>query len=68
VINALALLPGTLGKEAAAAITALASQHDIGMDNVGDWLVLDINAAKKAASSATTAATTTPNAPRGVQR
>jgi hypothetical protein len=48
-INALALLPGILGKEAAAAITALAAEQKVGLDNVGDWLVIDVNAAAQPA-------------------
>ncbi|HEY2414825.1 MAG TPA: hypothetical protein VGI40_21450 [Pirellulaceae bacterium] len=44
-VNVLALLPGILGKEAAAAITAFAAEQKIGLDNVGDWLVIDVNGA-----------------------
>jgi hypothetical protein len=51
VVNGLALLPGAIGKEAAAAITALAAQHTVGLENVGDWLVIDINATTKATAS-----------------
>jgi len=46
-VNVLALLPGILGKEAAAAITAFAAEQKVGLDNVGDWLVIDVNAARQ---------------------
>jgi hypothetical protein len=46
-LNALAVLPGTLGKKAAAIITALASENKIGVQNLGEWLVIDLNTAGK---------------------
>jgi hypothetical protein len=51
-INALALLPGTFGKEAAAAITTLAGENIVSIDNVGDWLVIDVNAPRKTSIAA----------------
>jgi hypothetical protein len=48
-VNVLALLPGILGKEAAAGITAFAAEQKVGLDNVGDWLVIDVNSAAQAA-------------------
>jgi len=69
VVNALALLPGILGKEAAAAITTLAAENKIGMENVGDWLVIDINGAKpRTAGAAVTAAAAARPALRATRR
>lgn len=50
VLNALALLPGTLSKKAASAITALASERKIGVQNVGEWVVIDLNMTPKRAT------------------
>lgn len=47
ILNGLAILPGTLGKEAAAIITALASDNKIGVESVGEWFVIDLNTAAK---------------------
>ena len=55
VVNAMALLPGILGKEAAAAITAFAAEQNVGLENVGEWLVIDVNGAKNATNAATIA-------------
>lgn len=52
VLNTLALLPGTLGKEAAAAITALASERKVGIQNMGEWLVIELNMAGKTSVAA----------------
>jgi hypothetical protein len=46
-LNGLALLPGTFGKEAAAAITTLAAENKVGVQNVGEWFVIDLNVKKK---------------------
>jgi hypothetical protein len=56
VVNVLALLPGILGKEAAAGITAFAAEKKVDLENVGDWLVIDVNAAGKASGSTAVAA------------
>src|SRR5205085_10466247 len=42
IVNALALLPGTFGKDAAAAIAAFASENHVSLERIGDWFVLDI--------------------------
>jgi hypothetical protein len=44
VVNALALLPGTAGKDAAAAIAVFASENHVSIERFGDWVVLDIHA------------------------
>jgi hypothetical protein len=51
VVNGLALLPGILGKEAAAAITAFAAKQAVDVENIGDWFVIDVNAANRPDSS-----------------
>lgn len=57
VLNTLALLPGTLGKEAATAITALAGERKVGVQSMGEWLVIDLNlAAKNTVAAQSTAA------------
>jgi hypothetical protein len=43
VVNALAMLPGTLGKKAASVITALASENKVGIENTGEWLLVQLN-------------------------
>jgi hypothetical protein len=50
VVNVLSLLPGILGKEAAAGITAFAAEKKVNLGNVGDWFVIDVNAADRAAT------------------
>ncbi len=45
VLNALAVLPGTLGKEAATLVAALASDNKVGVQTCGEWLVIDLNPA-----------------------
>ncbi len=47
VLNTLAVLPGMLGKEAATAVTALVSDRKVGVQNMGEWLVIDLNVAGK---------------------
>jgi hypothetical protein len=42
-VNALALLPGTLGKQAASSITALVSESKVGVQNMGEWTVVELN-------------------------
>ena len=44
VVNAMAMLPGPLGKEAAATLTALASENKVAVQNVGEWMVVELNA------------------------
>jgi hypothetical protein len=55
VLNALAVLPGTLGKEAATLVTSLASENKVGLQTCGEWLVIDLNIAPKTAIAAKTA-------------
>jgi hypothetical protein len=43
VLSTLSLLPGTFGKEAATAISVLVSENKVAVQNVGDWLVVEIN-------------------------
>ena len=43
VLHAMALLPGTIGQEAAAAISALVSENKVAVQNVGDWMVVELN-------------------------
>jgi hypothetical protein len=43
VVNGLAALPGTFGKKAAAVITALVSDNKVGVQNTGDWLLIQLN-------------------------
>jgi len=57
VLNAMALLPGTFGKEAAAAVTALASENKVCVQNCGEWLVIDLNSSGKTAVAAIPVAT-----------
>jgi len=47
VLNALAILPGTFGKKAASIITAIASENKVGVQNFGEWFVIDLNTAAK---------------------
>lgn len=42
-VQSLALLPGPLGKEAAAGLTALIADNQIGVQTVGDWTVVEVN-------------------------
>jgi hypothetical protein len=42
--NALALLPGTFGKDAAAAIHALVTENKVAVQNMGEWFVVELNA------------------------
>jgi hypothetical protein len=42
IVNGLALLPGTFGKQAAAAINAFASRKNIGIEYTDDWLIVDL--------------------------
>lgn len=59
VLNAMAILPGTLGKKAAAIITALASENKVAVQNVGEWFVIDLNTgAKNIVATRTTADST----------
>jgi hypothetical protein len=44
VVNGLAALPGTLGKKAAAVITALVSDNKVGVQHTGEWLVVQLSA------------------------
>jgi hypothetical protein len=41
-IQALALLPGPVGKEAAAGLTALVTDNQIGIQTLGEWTVVEI--------------------------
>lgn len=59
VLNALAILPGTLGKKAAAIISALASENKVAVQNVGEWFVIDLNTAAKNTVATRTAADST---------
>jgi hypothetical protein len=43
VLNALALLPGTFGKEAAAALQALVNENKVAIQKIGDWTVVELN-------------------------
>jgi hypothetical protein len=43
IVNALALMPGTFGKEAAAAVTAFITENQIGIQSLGDWTVIEVN-------------------------
>jgi len=43
IVNALALLPGEFGKDAAAAIAAFAGENHVSFERIGDWIVLDVN-------------------------
>jgi hypothetical protein len=42
-LRVLALMPGTVGKETAAAIHALTGENRVGVRNLGEWVVVDIN-------------------------
>jgi hypothetical protein len=44
IVNALTLMPVTLGKEAATAITAFASENNVAIQNNGDWFVVEVRA------------------------
>ena len=44
VVNGLAALPGTLGKKAAAVMTALVSDNKVGVQHTGEWLVVQLSA------------------------
>lgn len=43
ILKALALLPGSFGKEAAAALMALVNDGKVAIQNVDDWLVVELN-------------------------
>ncbi len=43
IVNGLAALPGTLGKKAAAVITALVSDNKVGVQQAGDWVVVQLS-------------------------
>jgi hypothetical protein len=43
IVNALALLPGEFGKDAAAAVAAFAGENHVSFERIGDWIVLDVN-------------------------
>ena len=43
ILNGLALLPGQLGKDAAAGLMALVSDNKIGIQSVGEWTVVEVN-------------------------
>jgi hypothetical protein len=42
-VNALALLPGTLGKQMASSLAALVSESKMGVQNLGQWTVVELN-------------------------
>jgi hypothetical protein len=43
ILNAMALLPGTFGKDAATAVSALVSENNVAVQSVADWMVVEIN-------------------------
>jgi hypothetical protein len=43
VLDALARLPGTLGKDAAAAIHAVVSENKVDVRHMGEWVVVEVN-------------------------
>jgi hypothetical protein len=45
IVNTLALLPGTFGKEAAAAITAFAEKKNVGIQYTDNWFIVEVNTA-----------------------
>jgi len=53
IVNTLALLPGELGKDAAAAIAAFASENHVSLERIGDWVVLDVHVLPPADFAAT---------------
>ena len=44
IINMLALLPGTFGKEAAGAITVFAAEKHVGIQYTDNWLIVELHA------------------------
>jgi len=54
IVNALALLPGEFGKDAAAAIAAFANENHVTYERLGEWIVLDVSFEPPASLTAST--------------